>query len=354
MPPCLVLAALLLTHDGVHCAPRALDDAALDRITAGAAGANRLPAQGGAAAVGADMRTVSNATVDIDGTAQRGSRAMGVENVADAAVAAGTNASSGATSDRGRNTVTVARQRNVIEQRVEGVARVGELNTAEPTGVETTLRAQVVSLTGRVDGQVLELHEVATGIARDQDSTPDTAIVIGSGFAAAGALQARFDTGSVDFGVSLDASFTITERTCFLFWCSSDTQTVRGAAEVDGHADLPTVSLTMTDGVSCGSVMSTCAVQGGIESQSFDDRVRVIPAGVTGSRGEYLAFAGADLNVDGKAVVRATGNAQEAIRGLNVVNGSRSAVASGVNTAGRAWSSPLLRWEQQNVVIQSR
>jgi hypothetical protein len=224
--------------------------------------------------------------------------------------------------------------------------------SSAPLGVtERSVTTRTVVFEGRVDPIVLPLTETETGVLKDGDQEQGTAILHGSGFAAAGALDAHFSAGAIDFSVTIAATFKVTERTCFLWWCSSDTETTSGSATIGGRAQIGEVSLHMADGVACASIISTCSATGTVTSTEWHERSRQMPGTAAGARGEYVVIGEATLNADVTADVNVSDSAQQAMRALNLGNAARSALANGVNVYRGAMSGGF---QQSNVVLQTR
>jgi hypothetical protein len=344
------VAVLLLTNDGAVCTPRALDDAALDQVTAGSAEAVAARAGGVVATQSGGVRQQSGTTVDLRDSAQRDARGLNVVNAAGSMTAAGLNLSAGtAAMDVG----TAARQENALLQQASAPASV-ESWRGEAFAFESAFVSRSAASAGSVDGMVLDVLQSATGVAPRTDSEGETSIVVGSGFAAAGAIDARFGGGRVDFRFELDATFVVTGESCFLWWCSSDTGVTSGSVVLSASAEIPEVALQLTDGVACAVVLSSCAVSGSVITEATYERTGGGTAELSGAQGQTLSMGGAHVVSAGSGAVTLADGAQQSLRALNVANASRSVVGNGLNVTGGTLSGSASQLIQRNVVVQGR
>lgn len=348
MPSCLVLAALLLTHDGARCA-RVLDDAALDRITAGSAAAPSSPGGGVVAVQSSQVDHRSLLAVDVRDATQQDARTLTLVNGAGGLTAAGVNVTSGGGVATGDS--STLRQANVIRQSDTQSAWLLSWH-GDGSIEDRRLETRTASFEGQVTGGVLDLQETTSGVVKD--AAKETRIVYGSGIAAAGALDARLGGGHIDLQANVTASLRTTKGACFLWWCWSDETVTSGSASVVGYADVPDASLTLRDGVACASVIASCAADASATSAVRSERKTVIPATVSGAAGGVLALGDASLLVAGVSTTSVSGSAQQGVRGLTVVNVSGGVIANGVNVIGGTLAPSPLRTTQQNVVTQRR
>ncbi len=213
----------------------------------------------------------------------------------------------------------------------------------------TTTEQRQASYDGRVDPAVLRLAETRSGVVDGDTGTSSTTILYGSGFAAAGSLEARFETGSVAVSQDIRSVFTTSASVCFLVvFCVSEEGTYSGRSTASASVTMPAIAMTLTDGAACAAILATCSGSGTSTRRGSYATTGTAPVQVTGA-GEYIAVGGATLTVDATAPLHLFGGAQAASRALNLAHAARSVVGAGLNVATPT-AAPRL--QQHNSVTQ--
>lgn len=400
------LLGLLLCASFVQAAPVALEDRALDQVTAGETATS---GSGGAIIGNSSEATIDQmGGIDLSDEVQMGAKGLNLVNSAESTVANGVNIwdIKAAEASLG-NVEMMVEQSNIINQEQRRSASMPNYSRPEAdtlvqvdrTGSETHNDAYdrnnniVDTQTITSDSTTKSTASVNTliegGLHSGGDSDPRGTVTTnpGKGGAGAGIVDVGVDGGEVHVGLAVGGPVTAHPDVVTTLDNASGqtTSDSYGGMDIDG-ADvslygrlvLPDLTIAI-NGAGCGVVMGSCEAGGetsDVNSNTSDnsimDNEKVTSIGdsqftdnstesyrspfeLSNAQAEYIVVDDSSLTVNTTFNLSLSGSAQSNVSGMNVVNATGSAVADGVNVAR---TSQLLGGamvlNQTNVISHSR
>ena len=377
----------------VSAGPAPLSLAELDSITAGNWNEGSNPAPNGGAIVGNGSRAVLESTGEVslaDG-AQTDARALNLVNSSESTVANGVNIFDGRT-DGGAAVDGVAydiRQRNVVEQDQRRLSSLpGYERGANTETVTADAGSSSSASSSSVYDSVIDLERTttldeATTIGGFENSGSPTLLIeangeleIGEFYSLNGDYRAEFNMPSE--GNSLGGTFNGE-----LEFGLAAGEVVVDTEGVDVTVTLPSLDFNF-DAMGCIAVNGSCTIDGtrtesteelsdhstlyteessSESSESWDRSSQETVAAafeLHNAQAEYIVVDDSEIDVTAGYLVALSGEAQSALRALNAVNASGSAVANGVNLALHRsgeleiGGSPVYSLSQVNHITHSR
>ena len=373
--------------------PVPLSLAELDSITAGTEGASPAPNGGAIVGNGSSAVLVSTGEVIISDGAQTDARALNLVNSSESTVANGVNIFDG----RADASAAIDGAQYNIDQGnfvVQDQRRLSSLPSYERGANTETLTtdagaASSASTTSLTDNVIdLErntvIDEVTTVGSYDRGSAPTLRVdasgnlTIGTDFQLNGAYGAEFNMPSAanSFGATFNGELEYGVD-------GGDIVLDTGDLGVVVTLNLPELDINL-DAMGCFAVNGNCTIDGTRvestddisdhstiylldESSSSDstwDRssheIVAAPFELHDAQAEYIVVDESQIDVSAGYLVALSGDAQSALRALNAINASGSAVANGVNVATHSTGdlnlggSPAYNLSQVNHINHSR
>lgn len=371
----LVLQAgfLLFSASLLQAAPLVLNDADLDRITAG----NTEPQVRDGVIVGNSSVTIVQQTagVILGEEAQAQARGLNLVNSSGSAVANGINVWDG--HDLEGTDLQMA-QVNHVEQTQPQSAVLSNYSrsAAEQSFQADTFRSE------NYEQQVQSHHEIKDLYIRNHTSTGDSTSSVdtsldlsigapdsdlpffelesnvGHGVAVAGQLDAHFDGGSAEFvstaNGSVEANTKIDDGGGY-FSASVGLKAEAGLT-LSAEIDLPTLDVQV-NGAGCGVVLGSCQASGWlsesteeiVDNSTLDTLTETSatnnlttetitedyrsPFSLGEAEAEYIIVDNSSMVLESDETLELSGSAQKNAKGMNVVNAVGSTVANVVNVA---------------------
>lgn len=359
----LAVAAALLSSAAL-AGPAPLNDAVLDRVTAGTA--ETLQGSGGAV-VGnnSEAKLVLTGTLELAGEAQSGARALNAVNSSESTVANGVNVWDGKLDtvpdgDPSRLKFEVSQQ-NVVEQEQRRVALLPKYERSDfnESATWTEDSMQTRKATANTSRELRDVQSLATtrelsssGSVTTETTVAGQTIRGGRGIAGAGDLDINFDGGAIDFSVGVNAGgltgtleLGIELPELAIAFNGGGCAVQMGSCE--GVGSLSETSESLTDNTTIETVASTEDSSRKFVGGGTKD-VRS-PFTMEDAQAEYLVVDDSKLDVESNYGVQLAGAAQRDLRALNAVNAAGSAVANAVNIA----RTPSMIGTQKMALMQS-
>ena len=358
----LLLSGLLFCPQTVHSAPVALDDRAMDEVTAG------NTTEGGGVVVGNSSEAVVNRTtgLDLNGEAQQNANGLNIVNSTESAVANVVNIwdGSGVTAtkeDSDTNSEVKINQVNNITQEQVRSATVSGYVRSEADHAETLHRSGSAGYSTKVvdHHDVTNISEETREIITISNGKVNTLIEfdiddkilfsghLGIGMAAAGYTDIDFKGGSADIAAVLDGNVTAS---------GNGSLVADGKLALVTRMVLPSFNLVI-NGVGCGVAMGSCEANSFsaettdtytdnstldiVENHQFGQgsfsevqtSVYRSPFELKSARAEYIIIDDSTLELNSDVTLELSDSAQKDIKGMNIVNAVGSNVANSTNVS---------------------
>ena len=392
------MAVLFVIAPIAVAGPVALEDRALDKVTAGS---NETSGSGGAIVGNSSQATINQTGgVKLSGGAQEGARALNLVNSAESTVANGVNIWDGAGASDTRDVSVGVSQSNVIDQEQRRSASMPNYSRPEADTLyrEVETGSEARNIVVDRDNTVVDMTSssryakntstasvntlIGGGITKTPPDLPEAKVETnaGKGLAIAGQLDAEIDGGEIQLGLAVGGAVSAFQDT-------DTSDSGFGGVEVGnensdfamfGRLILPEITMEI-NGAGCGVAMGSCNSGGTSEEDTLELRDNsLIDKEVTTTIGnseyaneitesyrsafelsnaqaEYIVVDDSSLNVTSTFDLVLSDNAQSNVRGMNVVNATGSAVADGVNVARTLnYQGGQLGLTQSNVISHSR
>lgn len=368
----LLAGILSFSASELPAAPLILNDAALDRITAGNTGSDARKG----IIVGNSAVTIVEQTVGMSfgDHVQDQARGINLVNSSGSAVANGINLWDGQGVE---GTGLQVAQVNRVEQHRPQFALISEysrsadeqrfqVDTRRNENHEEQIHAHSevkdIYLSQQISDSVSSTNvdtSLDLGIGAPDSELPFFALEtnVGHGIAVAGQLDAHFDGGSAEFDSSAQSSIeTEPEINAGDYFSASVALRAEAGLTLSAEIDLPTLDVQV-NGAGCGVVLGSCQAAGVLSevtqevidnsrldirsetsttnnlfTESISEQYRS-PFSLGKAEAEYIVVDDSSLIVESDETLELSGSAQKNAKGMNLVNAVGSSVSNVVNVA---------------------
>lgn len=383
--PSICAISLLVTFvvPPVLSQPVELNTSQLEWITAGQ---DRPPPNGGAI-VGNDSKAVLDSTgeISISGGAQATSRALNLVNSSESTVANGVNVFDGRitqSADLAEIQFDIQQQNSVTQDQRRLASLPSYERGANTDNFQDEIGSSMNSSSKKIHDEVtdfksmLVLDESVTNGSFTKSSSPTLKAVLDLGQFLHYDIEANAPSASNAVGVVFngEVDYIIPPATADI--------TVGGVDGVTITLVSPSLEFGL-DATGCVAVNGSCTIDGSRTEKTEDiidqstlytlDQSRESSSNWANSttesvnaafelkdaQAEYIVVDESEIDVSATYLVNLSGGAQSALRAMNVVNASGSAVANGVNVAAQrsgtlSFTGPHYNLTQTNVINHSR